>query len=165
VGAGGRDGERDTHTEKPGRNNGAAAKSKSKCVANEAAGCKSPTSGGVQHEVRLDLIPHSQKADDGAERATPDRRNGRGVDGLNFYNFVRISNIFVGAAASRCVPVINVGDYVLRVDAVDVKGMSGRQVRRLTDVCWRMLTYAGVCWRMLAYAGVCWRMLTYADIC
>jgi hypothetical protein len=120
-GAGGREGGRERHT--------------SKCVANEAAGCKSPTCGGVQHEVQIDLIPHSHEADDGEERATPDRENARGGDGLNFYNFVRIADIFVGAAASRCVPVLNVGDYVLRVDAVDVKGMSGRQVRRLTDVC------------------------------
>lgn len=134
-GAGGREGGREAHTEKPGRNNGAAAKSKSKCVANEAAGCKSPTCGGVQHDVQIDLIPHSHEADDGEERATPDRQNGRGGDGLNSYNFVRIADIFVGAAASRCVPVLNVGDYVLRVNAVDVKGMSGRQVRRLTDVC------------------------------
>jgi hypothetical protein len=61
------------------------------------------------------------------------------------------------------------------------------RARRLSNVCWRMLTYAAACrrmligvWRwtgarmtadtvtvkrMLTYADVCWRMLTYADVC
>ena len=34
----------------------------------------------------------------------------------------------------------------------------------VTNLCWRMLAYAGVCWRMLAYADVCWRMPTYAAV-
>jgi len=46
---------------------------------------------------------------------------------------VNIADMFLGAAASRCRPVICVGDSILRVDTVDVQGQSGREVRQMLD--------------------------------
>ena len=46
---------------------------------------------------------------------------------------VYIADMFKGAAASRCRPVVCVGDRILRIDMVDVQGWSANQIRRLLD--------------------------------
>ncbi len=52
---------------------------------------------------------------------------------LQVQKCVNIADMFLGAAASRCRPVICVGDSILRVDSVDVQDQSGREVRQLLD--------------------------------
>ena len=52
---------------------------------------------------------------------------------LNVERSVRIAHIFAGSAASRCRPVVCLGDSILRVDSIDVQGRSGKQVRQLLD--------------------------------
>ena len=90
---------------------------------------------GVCGGVGLILAdPHSNLLGlDNVEGPVEEGRDGVEAFQASVEKNVSITDMFKGAAASRCRPVVCVGDSILRIDMVDVQGWSGNQVRRLLD--------------------------------
>jgi hypothetical protein len=90
---------------------------------------------GVCGGVGLILAdPHSNMLGlDNVEGLVEEGRDGGEAFQASLEKNVSITDMFKGAAASRCRPVVCVGDSILRIDMVDVQGWSGNQVRRLLD--------------------------------